>query len=65
MTHLGLAGAEVRVKGMEDVVKEIGSKFEKLALGREPSSVKEALTAYLIVNRDVDAIFTTTTTGTL
>jgi len=64
MTHLGHAGAEMRAKGMEDAVKETGSKFDKLALGTEPSGAKEVLTAYLMANQDVDAIFTTTTVGT-
>jgi len=64
MTHLGHAGAEMRAKGMEDVVKKVGAKFNKLALGDEPSYAKEVLTSYLMANPDIDAIFTTTTVGT-
>jgi len=57
----GHAGAEMRAKGMEEVVTKAGAKFDKIAIGMEPATAKSILTAYLTKNPDVDAIFTTAT----
>jgi simple sugar transport system substrate-binding protein len=59
LPHLGHAGAELRAKGMEEVVTKVGAKVDKLAIGNEPEVAKSTLTAYLTKNPDVDAIFTT------
>jgi len=57
--HVGHVGAEMRAKGMIDAVTPVGAKVEKLAIGDEASHAIEVLTAYLMRNPDVDAIFTT------
>ena len=57
--HVGHVGAEMRAKGMTAAVTPVGAKVEKLAIGDEASHAIETLTAYLLGNPDVDAIFTT------
>lgn len=64
LPHVGHAGAELRAKGMKDAVEKAGAKFEKLAIGEEPSHATEVLTSYLMKNPDVDAIFVTATLAT-
>jgi simple sugar transport system substrate-binding protein len=59
ITHPGHVGHMMRAKGMEDLYKELGLSFEKVALDPEPAKCYELARAYLEAHPETELIFIT------